>query len=460
MLAWLPLTLWSAAPCQVLVVDEENGWPVPLVELRTTHHVRLVSDNAGVIALDLPECFQRETWFSVEGHGYGVPADGFGYRGVRLTAEPGATRVVKVKREIIAKRIGRLTGTGLLAEWHKCHPDAQPASDFGVWGCDSVQTAQHRDRLYWFWGDTTVAGYPLGIFHASGAVSGIYPLSALEPPLKMNWKIFQNEGRPKPMAVMPGKGPTWLTGVVSLPDRHGTPHLVATFMKVEPPLEAYQWGLAVWDESQEQFVLHKVLWTKSEQHPQPPPVPEGHAVFHTTADGASWVVFGNPFPTLRCRATFEDWSDPSCWEVLPPPRRLRTVEGTWIEPHSGSLMWNEFRQRWLVIVMEKFGKPSTFGEVWYLEGLSPTGPWGPAIKVLSHNNYTFYNPRWQPGLSPLSRYVFFEGTYSALFARHPEPTPRYDYNQVLYRLDLDDARLQPAQGEISAQQEESEGLGM
>ena len=32
------------------------------------------------------------------------------------------------------------------------------------------------------------------------------------------------------------------------------------------------------------------------------------------------------------------------------------------------------------------------------------------------------------------------------FANKPEPTPRYDYNQILYRLDLDDPALEPAFG--------------
>ena len=36
---------------------------------------------------------------------------------------------------------------------------------------------------------------------------------------------------------------------------------------------------------------------------------------------------------------------------------------------------------------------------------------------------------------------FFEGTYTAEFADKPEPTPRYNYNQMLYRLDLDDPAL-------------------
>src|SRR6185369_5027440 len=63
--------------CRIEVVEKGTGWPVPLAELRTTHHVRFVADNAGVIAFDLPELFGRETWFEVHGHGYEVPKDGF-----------------------------------------------------------------------------------------------------------------------------------------------------------------------------------------------------------------------------------------------------------------------------------------------------------------------------------------------------------------------------------------------
>jgi hypothetical protein len=34
---------------------------MPLVELRTTNQVRFVTDNAGVVAFDLPELMGRET---------------------------------------------------------------------------------------------------------------------------------------------------------------------------------------------------------------------------------------------------------------------------------------------------------------------------------------------------------------------------------------------------------------
>jgi len=39
------------------------------------------------------------------------------------------------------------------------------------------------------------------------------------------------------------------------------------------------------------------------------------------------------------------------------------------------------------------------------------------------------------------RIIYFEGTYTASFSGARELTPRYDYNQILYRLRLDDPRL-------------------
>ena len=42
------------------------------------------------------------------------------------------------------------------------------------------------------------------------------------------------------------------------------------------------------------------------------------------------------------------------------------------------------------------------------------------------------------------RFIYFEGTYTASFSGAKELTPRYDCNQVMYRLRLDDPRLTPA----------------
>ena len=92
--------------------------------------------------------------------------------------------------------------------------------------------------------------------------------------------------------------------------------------------------------------------------------------------------------------------------------------------------------------MQAGGKPSALGELWYAEAKSPFGPWGRAVKVLSHENYTFYNPRLHPELTPEgSPILLFEGTYTHSFSGTEHRTPRYDYNQIMYRLDLDDERL-------------------
>jgi hypothetical protein len=251
---------------------------------------------------------------------------------------------------------------------------------------------------------------------------------------------------PRPVATLPGAGPTWVTGFVSLPDKAGTPHLVGACVKITPPLDPYLWILAVWNERTANFEPLRVVWTKSETTPTPPPLPEGHPAFWKDQQGREWLLFGNPLPTLRCSPTFEAWQDPASWEVLrPQPTIPAASDGAPVKPHSGSIAWHPWRKRWVTVFMQALGQPSAFGELWYAEADSPLGPWGPAIKVLTHDNYTFYNPRLHPEFIPAgSPWLFFEGTYTMQFANHPPPTPRYDYNQVLYRLDLDDPALAPA----------------
>jgi len=443
----LPHEALALEPCRIEVVEKGSGWPVPLVELRTTHHARFVSDNAGVIAFDLPELMGRETWFDVLGHGYEVPKDGFGSRGVRLTPEPGKTLRVEVNRTIIAKRLGRLTGGGLFAESQKLG-QALDWRDSGILGCDSVQNAVHRGRLFWLWGDTTIARYPLGIFDGTSATSAVKPLAKFEPPIRLKLDYFTDaKSLPRGIAKMAGSGPTWVTGYVSLPDENGNARLVGSYMKVKPPMEAYQWGLCVWKDESANFEPLHVLWTKSDAAPKPPPVPEGHPAFWKDERGKDWVLFGNPLPALRCPASFEAWQDSSTWEVLKPQESLASAaDGKPVKPHSGSIAWNGFRKCWVTVFMETFGKPSAFGELWYAEADAPTGPWGKAVKILTHENYTFYNPRLHPEFTPTdSPVLIFEGTYTMQFADKPAPTPRYDYNQILYRLDLDDPALKLAQ---------------
>ncbi len=445
--AWIGLISGSRVkaldPCCIRIVDQENGWPVPLVELRTTHQVRFVSDNAGLIALDLPELMGVPTWFFVTGHGYDVPADGFGYRGIRLTPHPGKTLTVKVTRRLPAKRLGRITGAGLFAESQKLGRETG-WKEQGIFGCDSVQTAIHNGKMYWAWGDTLLAKHPLGLFHMLGATTPLQPLESFEPPVRLRYRYLTNSaGQPRVIAPMPGSGPTWINGCISLPDVTGRNRLVCSYIKIKPPLTTYASGLSVWNEQTEQFDHYRNIWTQSEEQPHPPPIPNGHATLVTDEQGEKWVLFGDPFPRLKCRATWEAWSDPETWEHLTPQKRVPVKNSDQqITPHRGSIAWNDYRKKWVTVFTQKFGKPSILGEIWYAEADSPTGPWKDAVKIVTHENYSFYNPKLHPEFTPEdSAILLFEGTYTATFANHPNPTPRHNYNQVLYRLDLDDPRL-------------------
>jgi hypothetical protein len=82
------------------------------------------------------------------------------------------------------------------------------------------------------------------------------------------------------------------------------------------------------------------------------------------------------------------------------------------------------------------------GRTWYAEADTPAGPWAYARKVVDHDRYNFYGPTQHPAFDQDGgRRIYFEGTYTAEFSGNPEKTPRYDYNQILYRLDLSDPRL-------------------
>src|SRR5690606_25196675 len=92
--------------------------------------------------------------------------------------------------------------------------------------------------------------------------------------------------------------------------------------------------------------------------------------------------------------------------------------------HGGSVAWNEYRGKWTMIAVQQ-GGTSFLGEVWYSEADHPHGPWPWARKVVTHDDYTFYNPKQHPYFAQEDgRIIYFEGTFADTFSGAKFPIPR------------------------------------
>lgn len=484
--AWA-VTATAVEPFAIRVVDAATGRGVPLVELKTVHHVRYVTDNAGYVAFDEPGLVGQRVWFSIRSHGYRIPRDGFGYAGVALETRPGGEAEIRIERLNLAERLYRITGAGLYRDsviLGRPAPLAEPLLNGLVLGQDSVFCEIYRGRLHWFWGDTQRPGHPLGNFHVPGATSRLLADGGLDPAIGIDLRYYTTPGGfAKETCRMPGDGPTWICGLAVV-GRGETERMLAGYVKVKPPLQVYRRGIAEWNDAAEQF--DPVLDLGAEE---PTAWLQGHALYGENG-GRRYVWLGDPFPLVRVPADRVALLDLGAYEAftcLTPGARdresldrdaagrlrwgwkkatralgpdderelvesgrlqpdeallqLRDVEtGEPVQAHRGSVVHNAFRRRFVLIACQ-VGGTSFLGEVWYAEADTPVGPWVYARKVVTHDRYSFYNPLAHPEFSPDDRWLYFEGTYTTLFSGNPDPTPRYDYNQILYRLDLSDPRL-------------------
>lgn len=469
----------------IQVVDRQTGRGVPLVELRTTNHLRYVTDSHGIVAFHEPGLMDRDVFFHVESHGYKFPKDGFGYRGTRLKTTPGTTATIQIDRINIAERLYRVTGQGIYRDSllvGRSVPLKQPVLNAQVTGQDSVYTCIYHGKLFWLWGDTNRPSYPLGHFGTAGALSEIPTHGGRDPAVGVDLEYFVDEnGFSRPIAPMKEKGMIWLDGLLTVADNEGRPRMVARFARMKDLGTAYEHGLMAFNDATESF--EPVVRSKTRLLPY---TDSGHALA-VTVDGQDYYYFATQFPLtvrMRVKAQWDDVMDPNHYEALtalqPGTLELRgpcrwiafgdlmegdvstkasvikalakekkdtylyDIEtGTHLSPHGGSVYFNAYRQHWVMVVVQSSGDRSYLGEVWYAEADTPIGPWAYACKIVTHNKYSFYNPAQHPYFAQDGgRTIYFEGTYCTSFSRDVnEATPRYDYNQILYRLSLDDPRL-------------------
>jgi hypothetical protein len=469
----------------IQVIDRQTGRGVPLVELRTTNSIRYFTDSNGVVAFHEPGLMDRDVFFFVESHGYEVPKDGFGYRGARLRTAPGKEAVVKIDRLNVAERLYRVTGQGIYRDsllTGRPVPLQNPVLNGQVMGQDSVDTCIYHGRLFWLWGDTGKPSYPLGHFATAGAVSDLPGHGGLDPSVGVNLEYFVGkDGFSRPICPLKEPGMVWLDGLLTVRDGEGRERMIARYARMKSLGEAYEKGLVVFNDATQSFE------PLVRSDPNLLPYPDfGHA-FRVTAQGREYHYFALPFPLtvrMRVEAKWDNVIDPNRYEVLTalpsgsgkensPPRWVRfdalagkdttararvaaalkqekkdvhfydVESGKKITPHGGSVYFNAHRRKWISIFLQVGGESSYIGEVWYAEADTPVGPWAYARKIATHNKYSFYNPKQHPYFDQDGgRTIFFEGTYSHTFSGSPEnATPRYDYNQMMYRLNLDDPRL-------------------
>ena len=495
----LALQLWGQAaerarPFAITVVDDQTGRGVPLVELTTVNNLRFITDSAGVVAFNEPGLMNQRVFFNVASHGYEFAKDGFGIRGRALDVKPGDQATLKIKRLNIAQRLYRVTGEGIYRDTVLAGGNAplkEPLLNAQVLGQDSVQRVIYRGKIHWFWGDTNRAAYPLGHFGMAGAVSELPgPIGAgggLDPSVGIDLRYFvDGNGFSRPM--VPGNNLRWADGFMVLKDGEGKERLIAKCEMLKSLSEPLGRKLIVYNDEKDLFDDLKAL-DRNE-----PLCPQGHP-FRYTDGGMEYFYFPAPYPMLRVKADWESIKTPAAyegftclapgarytknqtrldrgdggvlnwaWKKNTPPLsfeqqtdliksgqikpeevwyRLRDVDTrNAVIAHAGSVAWNAFRKKWVMITVQTFGKPSFLGEVYFAESDQPHGPYLWGKRIVTHDRYSFYNPVHHPFFDQDGgKSIYFEGTYAMTFSRNDNPTPRYDYNQIMYRLDLSDPRL-------------------
>lgn len=474
----------------IRVVDRETGRGIPLVELRTTDESRYFTDSNGYVAYHEPGLMDQQVWFDIRSWGYESPIGPYGTTGIALTTTPGDEFLVKLQRTNVAERLYRQTGVGIYRDTMllgKTPTLDVPLVNGNVAGSDSVQTVVYKGKLRWFWQDTNQIKFALGNYSMTGATSPLPSELNANIGIPFTYFLRQPGGFVRSMARVEQEAnhPIWVDGLMVVRDSDQQERLVARYVAARKDFSVAQTGLMVYDDSEDVFVEHCRLPLPTE----PRLFPRDHPI-RAKADESEYFYIGTP-PTVRVPADFESITNPSGYEgltcfsddgsidrneddriqfswklgkqpssqeqidtliregVLRPeeaPSALRDADSDKpVRVANGSVAWNPYLKRWTMLFCEQ-GGDSFLGEVWFATANSPEGPWVHCRKVATHarpgQNMDFYNPKQHPELMrDEGRTIFFEGTFVNTFSGTTVPVPRYNYNQLMYRLDVSDGRI-------------------
>jgi hypothetical protein len=476
---------------KITVVDPAaGGRGVPLVEVKTSTQT-YITDSAGVVAFYDPARMGTSVHFDLTDHGYtATSAD--------LVATAGGSASVPMTRTNVAERLYRITGAGIYRDTvllEQPAPLANPVLNAQVIGSDSVLSAVYQGKAFFVWGDTGRMGALLGTFRAPGATA-LLPPAGLDPSVGINLDYFPNgngfvaemcpdAGVPAPPGYTPGQLRCWMGGLTAVPDAGGTERLLATY-SLGVGFTNVKSGWAQFNDSLKYFQqLTEFGGTPSNLIlGYPHKVRHGATTYaYGTFVSTDWGIVGDP-PVIefhpmvnpaRTLATVAGLTTSSSYEGFTPFQQGSdtvleynpdgTLKYSWktntrvlnhtlpvdptvpadqklyghivdpstggpIYPLSGSVQWNAHRQRFVAL--------SSFAVQHFLEADTPMGPWVYSRKVLEYENYGSYGTRHHAFFDKSNgREIFFESTYTTFFSAAPAETPWYNYNQIMYKLDLD-----------------------
>jgi hypothetical protein len=455
----------AAQPFAVQVIDESSHRGVPMVTLSTDNHIQLTTDSAGWVLMDEPGLMARAVHFIVSSPGYALPKDADGREGITLTLTPGQSTEIKLVRTAIAERMYRITGQGIYRESSLLGKEAPlpfPNINGDVLSLGRAQVASYQGRLVWAWPDTRLLAARNGPV-VSGAAVDLPGAGGLDPTQGVHLRYFTNEQEETlPLLAVPKGQHAAIDGLMSVKDAIGAEHLLVHYAFLTADGTCAEHGIAEFND-RHAFDRKVVLGDEyTWQHPK------GHAVEASDGDGTC-IYFSEPCCHVRVAARYEAALSPTSYEALawsedarkmvwqqergPVTQREETKlldrkemkgkdarchltqagSGELVELTEGSVQHNALRNNWIMIG----SSTASPGEVWYSEAETITGPWTKAVPL---TGLGLGGIAQLPALEQDNgRYIYFEGTLEG-----SGTVPRYQDNQLMYRLDLKDPRLVPA----------------
>lgn len=460
------------------VVEEATGRGVPMVTLETTTQARYTTDSAGWVAFDEPGLLNKRVFFKVTSAGYAFPGNSLGLPGAMLETKAGTTAEIKILRTDIAERMYRVTGQGIYRDATRLGvevPLPRPNLNGDMIGHGAVQTAVYRGKIFWTWHDAVGLADPSVLPRVAGATSDLPTQGGLDPSLGIHFDYIGSSanGPAGQLFATTEPGIIRLDGLLTAKDGEGKEHLLAHYVRDGAEGKRLEHGIAEYNGID--HVFEPVTQLGEEFSWQ---CPRGHAV-RIKVDSGEFFCFGDPFLVTRVPVNYEDVLNPSKYEALAwskeenaavwqsqsepltqgdeaalvADNKLRqdkarqalidARDGKPLVMNSGSVQWNSHRKRWLMIASGIAAGTDSPASIWFAEAEQPDGPWGGALMIAKDAAHSLAHPFHHEVFDQESgRVIYFEALLTA--PQSGGAIPRYENNQLLYRLDLADPRLDPA----------------